>query len=73
MKTRASFDVCNEFSATEINTATKTQRSKQSKMLIKIKGAVNVIKMKAATAKVKVVKSQSISAKTTPSKLVNAA
>jgi hypothetical protein len=71
-KTRASFEVCNEFAATEIDTSSQAQRSKHTKMVIKIKGAINVVKKK-DTNKVKVVKSQSISTRTTPAKLVNAA
>jgi hypothetical protein len=64
--------VCNEFAATEIDTS-RTQRGKHVKMVIKVRGAVNVIKKNKDVNKVKVVKSQSISTRTTPSKLINAA
>jgi hypothetical protein len=66
--------VCNEFAETEIDTS-RAQRAKQTKkMVIKVRGAVNVINKKNKDPnKVKVIKSQSISTRTTPYKLINAA
>jgi hypothetical protein len=71
-KARSNFETCNQFSASDIDTA-EEQRARGSKIVVKVRGAVNVIKKLRATTKKKAVKSQSISSKTTPSRLVNAA